>query len=46
MKTINVSFEDREIELIEREKGKQSWRGFILGCAGIRVEEEKEEKGK
>ena len=46
MKTINVSFEDGEIEQIEREKGKRSWRAFILGCAGIRVEEKGEGKQK
>ena len=44
MKTINVSFEDREMEQIEREKGKRSWRAFILSCAGMRVGEEKETK--
>ena len=46
MKTINVSFEDGEIEQIEREKGERSWRAFILGCAGMRVREEREEKEK
>jgi hypothetical protein len=46
MKTINVPFEDGEIEQIEREKGKRSWRAFILGCAGIRVGEEGGEKEK
>ena len=40
MKTINVSFEDGEIEQIEREKGKRSWRAFILSCAEMRVGEE------
>ena len=33
MKTINVSFEDAEIEAIEKVKNKQSWRNFILDCA-------------
>lgn len=36
MKTINVSFEDKEIEAIEKAKGKQSWREFIGGCAELR----------
>ena len=37
MKTINVSFEDAEFEVIEKAKGKQSWREFIGGCAELRI---------
>ena len=41
MKTINVSFEDAEMEKIEKAKKGQSWREFIRGCA-----EKKEKKYK
>lgn len=41
MKTINVSFEDSEMEEIEKSKKGQSWREFIRGCA-----EKKESKYK
>jgi len=30
MKTINVSFEEKEYEKILKMKGKKSWREFIL----------------
>lgn len=40
MKTINVSFEDSEMEAIAKTKGKQSWREFILECVRAKGEEE------
>ena len=30
MKTINVTFEDKEIERLEKKKGSLSWHDFIL----------------
>ena len=33
MKTINVTFEDDEIEFIKKVKGNISYRKFILGLA-------------
>lgn len=30
MKTINVTFEDKEFELLEVAKGEDNWREFIL----------------
>lgn len=30
MKTINVTFEDPEMEKLERMKGDKSWRKFIM----------------
>lgn len=35
MKTINVSFEDDDIERIKKKKGERSWRDFIIECAGV-----------
>lgn len=37
MKTINVSFEDAEFEAIEKAKGMQSWRDYIINSAKARV---------
>lgn len=37
MKTINVSFEDAEMEAIEKAKGMQSWRDYIINSAKARV---------
>jgi len=34
MKTINVTFEDKEIEAIREKKGEQSWHDFIMDCTG------------
>lgn len=31
IRTINVSFTDDEIEMLEERKGTQTWREFILG---------------
>lgn len=33
MRTINVTFEDEEIEKIEKKKGKDSWHDWILSKA-------------
>jgi predicted CopG family antitoxin len=30
MKTINISFEDKEFNELIKRKGKQSWKEFIL----------------
>lgn len=30
MKTINVTFDDNEMELLENAKGTMTWREFIL----------------
>ena len=30
MKTINVAFEDEEIEKLLKKKGEESWHDFIL----------------
>jgi len=30
MKTINVTFDEKEIKKLKKLKGKQSWREFIL----------------
>ena len=30
MKTINVTFDDEEIEKLEKKKGDESWHDFIL----------------
>ena len=35
MHTINVSFEDAEIEAIKKAKRKQTWREFIINRAAI-----------
>ena len=45
MKTINVSFEDKEIETIEKAKRGQSWRKFILERAAIDSSNELHSKG-
>ena len=34
MKTINVTFDDNEIEELQRLKGKMTWRQFILQFIG------------
>jgi len=34
MKTINVTFEDQEINDLEKMKGSLSWREFILQLKG------------
>jgi len=39
MKTINVSFDDKEIEEIERAKRDLSWRDFILSITKSRIVE-------
>lgn len=39
MKTINVTFEDKEIEQLEKKKDGLSWRDFILSLANIKKEE-------
>lgn len=36
MKTINVSFEDAEMEAIKEAKGEQSWHDFIFDCVAIK----------
>lgn len=41
MKTINVTFEDEEIERLEIKKGTLSWHDYIMTLAG---EQEKMEK--
>lgn len=33
MKTINVPFEDKEMEKLEKLKGKTSWHDFIMELA-------------
>lgn len=38
-KTINVVFEDEEIEKLERKKGEKSWHDFI--CTLIKQDQEK-----
>ena len=45
MKTINVSFEDTEMEAIEKAKKGQSWRKFILERAAIDSSNEIHSKG-
>ena len=40
MKTINVTFEDKEFKVLEKQKGKKSWREFILEKGGIDNEED------
>ena len=45
MKTINVSFEDAEMEAIEKAKKEQSWRQFILERAAIDSSNEMHSKG-
>lgn len=30
MKSINVTFEDKEAETLKKAKGQQSWRKYIL----------------
>lgn len=30
MKAINVTFEDKEIEQLEKKKGERSWHDFIM----------------
>lgn len=36
MKTINITFENKEFENLKRKKGKKSWHDFIL-----KIEEQK-----
>ena len=31
MKTLNISFEDKEYEKLEKKKGKLTWKQFIMG---------------
>lgn len=45
VKTINVSFADSEMKIIEKAKGKQSWRKFILERAAIDSSNEIHSKG-
>jgi hypothetical protein len=45
MKTINVTFEDNEIEAIKKAKKGQSWRKFILERAAIDSSNEIHSKG-
>jgi len=33
MKTINVTFEDKEYERLVKKKGDKSWHDFIMGFA-------------
>lgn len=33
MKTINVTFDDKEYRLIQKQKKEKSWHDFILSCA-------------
>ena len=33
MKTINVTFEDKEYEQLKKKKGEQSWHDFIIEAA-------------
>ena len=33
MKTINVTFEDKEFKELEKKKGSQNWREFIKECS-------------
>jgi predicted CopG family antitoxin len=40
MKTINVTFEDKEIEHLEKIKDGSSWRDFILKLAKYEVADE------
>jgi predicted CopG family antitoxin len=34
MKSISVTFEDEEMEMLVKKKGKRSWREFILTLIG------------
>jgi hypothetical protein len=34
MRTINVTFENREYERLTKAKGEKTWREFILSLAG------------
>ena len=34
MKTINVTFEDKEYEKLSKQKSKTSWHDFIMELAG------------
>ena len=43
--TINVSFDNAEWEALQRTKGEQSWRKFILERAGIDSSNEIHSKG-
>jgi len=40
MKTINVTFTDREHEELTIRKSKHSWREFILRRAGVSTDDE------
>ena len=39
MKTINVTFEDKEFNALSTLKGNKSWRGYILELAKLKKEE-------
>jgi hypothetical protein len=36
MKSIQVYFEDADFEKLEKQKGKQSWREYILTMAKVK----------
>lgn len=40
MKTINVTFTDREHEELNNRKGLDNWRSFILRRAGVSLDED------
>jgi len=38
MKTINITFEDEEIEYLLQKKGDVAWRQFLLNLIGYKKE--------
>ena len=40
MKSINVTFTDREFKELDNRKGVDTWRNFILRRAGVSLDEE------
>ncbi len=35
MKTLNIPMEDKDFKILEKRKGKRTWRDFLLECSEL-----------